>query len=97
MLWFGRRRERDGDRAERHQERASGDLRIDGAARAMQFVKDKQSPDESPELVGVGEGNAAADPDVLRGVLLEEVSNDPDEPAEHEPKQNVASASEFMP
>ena len=54
----------------------------------MQFVEDENAPQQSPELIGVGERNAAADANILSGVLLEEISEDPNEAAEHEPEEN---------
>src|SRR5215470_7637576 len=49
---------------------------------AAQFTEDEDSPQESPELVGVGERNAAADADIFCGVLLEQVADDPNECSE---------------
>jgi len=46
-------------------------------------------------LIGVGKRNAAADADVFCGVLLEEVADDPDETAEHEPEDDAARGSEL--
>src|SRR5229473_816685 len=62
---------------------------------AVQLAEDKHAPEKSPELIGVGERNAAADADVFGGVLLEEVADDPDEAAEHEPEEHVARALQF--
>src|ERR1700738_5001637 len=59
---------------------------------AVQFAENKNAPEESPELIGVGKGNAAADADIFCGVLLEEIADDPDEAAEHEPEEHVARA-----
>ena len=66
-------------------------------AGAAQFVKNQNAPEQSPELIGVGERNAAADADILRGVLLKQISEDPDEAAQHQPEEHRASADEFMP
>src|SRR5467141_3405741 len=62
---------------------------------AVQLAEDERTPEESPELIGVGEGNAAADADVFGGVLLEEIADDPDEAAEHEPEEHVARTLQF--
>jgi len=40
-------------------------------AAAMQFTEDERAPEESPELIGVGEGNAGGlDAYIFCGVLL---------------------------
>src|SRR5229473_4064853 len=62
---------------------------------AVQLAEDKHAPEKSPELIGVGERNAAADADVFGGVLLEEIADDPDEAAEHEPEEHVARTLQF--
>src|SRR5215469_13701959 len=88
VLARGGGRQRNGDRPERHHQRPSGDLGVGQAARTLEFMKDQDSPDKSPKLVGVRERNAAANADILGGVLLEQVSDDPHEPAEHQPEQD---------
>src|SRR6266436_2128998 len=64
---------------------------------AVQLAEDKHAPEKSPELIGVGEGNAAADAYVFCGVLLEEITDHPDEAAEHKPEKHVARALQFAP
>ncbi len=81
--------------ADRHDERPR-DYQRQGNATAAELAEDERAPEEPPELVGVGEGNAAADADVLGGVLLEEVADDPDEPAEHEPEEHAAGGGELV-
>ncbi len=88
MFALGRRGERDRNCAEGHEDRASCDLHVDGLACAAQFMKDEDAPQQSPELVGVRERNASADADIFCGVLLEQISEDPDEAAQHQPEQN---------
>ena len=61
----------------------------------MQLTEHEQSPREPPELVRVRQGNAAADADVLGGVLLEQIPDHPHEPAEQQPEQHVARAGEL--
>src|SRR6267143_5232023 len=63
---------------------------------AVQFTEDKHAPEKSPELIGVGERNAAADADVFGGVLLEQIADDPDKAAEHEPEKHVSRALQFV-
>src|SRR5260370_33477664 len=64
-------------------------------ATAVQFTEYENAPEKSPELICVGERNAAADADIFRGVLLKEIADDPDESAEHKPEENVARALQF--
>src|SRR5713101_1923186 len=73
-----------------HKERAADDLGIEGSAAAVQFAKNENSPKQSPELVGIRKRDAAADADILRGVLLKQVSDNPDEASEHQPEKHVA-------
>src|SRR5467141_3112100 len=63
----------------------------------MQLAKDENSPEQSPELVGIRERDSAADAHILRGVLLKEISDDPDEATEHQPEKNVSRAHQFAP
>src|SRR5215472_6807567 len=63
----------------------------------MQFAKNENAPEQSPELIGIGERDAAADADVFCGVLLKEIADDPDESAEDEPEDDAARAVEFLP
>src|SRR5437773_1531033 len=63
----------------------------------MQFAKDKNTPEQTPELIGIGKRNAAADPDIFCGVLLEEIADHPDKAAEHQPEDHAASAEQFLP
>jgi hypothetical protein len=63
----------------------------------VQFSKNKDSPQQSPELIRIGKGNTAADSDVLGGVLLEQIADDPDETAEHEPENHGAGREQFLP
>ena len=76
----------DGERTEDHDGGAEDDVEAMGEVGVGEFAEDERAPGESPELVGVGERDAAADADVLGGVLLEDVSDDPDEAAEEEPE-----------
>src|ERR1700747_1420858 len=63
---------------------------------ATGYVAENQdTPEKSPELILVGERNAAADADIFCGVLLEEIADDPDKAAKHEPEDNVAGALQF--
>jgi hypothetical protein len=55
-----------------------------------EFTEDQGAPGESPDLIGIGEWDAAADAEVLGCVLLEDVADDPDESAEEEPEEEVA-------
>src|SRR5258707_6608421 len=64
---------------------------------AVQLAENKHAPEKPPELIGVGERDAAADADVFGGVLLEEITNDPNEAAEHKPEKHVARALQFAP
>src|SRR5882672_12627916 len=57
----------------------------------MQLAKDENSPEQSPERV------AAADAHILRGVLLKEISDDPDEATEHQPEKNVSCTRQLAP
>src|SRR5439155_20440944 len=84
------RGECNGAGARGHQQRATHDLRRVTAGCAMQFAEDKNSPQESPELVGVGQGNAAADPQVFCGILLEQITDHPHKPTQHQPEQYIA-------
>src|SRR6266851_6168464 len=64
-------------------------------AAAMKFTENQHAPEKPPELIGVGERDAAADANIFRGVLLEEITNDPNEAAKHEPEEHVARALQF--
>ena len=61
----------------------------------MQFAENKHAPEQAPELIGIRKGNAAANADVFGGVLLEEIADDPDEAAEHEPEDDAARGREL--
>ena len=63
----------------------------------MQLPENKNPPQQAPELIGVGKRDAAADADVFGGVLLEDVADDPDETAEHQPENDGAGALQFVP
>src|SRR5271165_1445781 len=63
--------------------------------KAGEFAEDKRTPGESPELVGVGEWNTAADANVFGRVLLKEVADDPAESTEKEPEDKVARGEEL--
>ena len=69
---------------------------VERSAEAAQFSEDQNAPEQAPQLIGVGERNAAADADVFCGVLLEEIANDPDETAEHEPEEDGLGEFELM-
>ena len=69
---------------------------VERRAEAAQFSEDENAPEQSPQLIGVGEGNAAADADVFCCVLLEEIADDPDEAAEHEPEEDRLGEGEFL-
>src|SRR5882757_966744 len=88
-------RKRDGSPAENHEQRTADDLRISGGATAVQFTEDEHAPEQAPELIGIRKGNAAAYADVFGGVLLEEIADDPDESAEHEPEDDAARGREL--
>src|SRR6267378_1419719 len=90
-------RKSDGPHSQHHEERAPDNLPVEGSAAAVQLAKNENPPKQSPELVGVGKRNAAADADILRGVLLKEISDHPDETAEHQPKKNISCARQFAP
>src|SRR5437667_5181597 len=64
---------------------------------AGQFAKDTNTPEQAPELIGIGNRNAAADADIFGGVLLEEIADHPDKAAEHQPEDHAASAEQFPP
>ena len=55
-----------------------------------QFAEHQRAPRQSPELIGVGERNAAADAEVLGRELLKDVADDPHESAQEQPEQHVA-------
>src|ERR1700747_1543601 len=64
---------------------------------ATGYVAENQdTPEKSPELILVGERNAAADADIFCGVLLEEIADDPDEAAKHQPEEDIACALQFV-
>src|SRR5882757_3034185 len=88
-------RKRDGGHAENHEQRTADDLRISGGATAVQFTENEHAPEQAPELIGIRKGNAAAYADVFGGVLLEEIADDPDESAEHEPEDDAARGREL--
>jgi len=67
----------------------------DGAA-TVKLTKDEHAPEKSPELIGIGKWNAAADADVFCRVLLEEVPDDPNESTKHEPKDDTARGVELV-
>src|SRR5215471_3627072 len=58
-------------------------------------MKNENSPKQSPQLIRVRERNTAADADILRSVLLEQISEHPDEATEHEPKENGTGTHKF--
>ena len=67
--------------AQHHEQGAADHLEIRGVTFALQFAENENSPEQTPKLVGIGKRNAAADADIFRGVLLEEIANHPDESA----------------
>src|SRR6266436_7864489 len=97
LFLTGRGRKSNRAHTQHHKERAADDLRIEGSAAAVQFAKNENSPKQSPELVGIRKRDAAADADILRGVLLKQVSDNPDEASEHQPEKHVARAHQFAP
>src|SRR5215472_536704 len=68
-----------------------------GRTATVQFAKNKNAPEQTPELIGIGKRNAAADADIFSGVLLEEIADHPDEATEHQPENHSASAQQFLP
>ena len=76
----------DGERAEDHDDRTDDNQHAVSGVGVGEFAEDERAPGEAPYLIGVGERDAAADADVLGGVLLEDVADDPDEAAEEEPE-----------
>src|SRR5204863_5368668 len=97
LLLASGRRKRDGADSQHHEERAPDDFKVDGRTAAVQLAKNKNSPQQPPELVGVGERDAAADAHVLCSKLLEDVANHPHEAAEHQPENNAARAEQVLP
>ena len=63
----------------------------------MQLAKNENPPEQSPELIRIGKRNAAADTDVLRGLLLKQIADYPDESAEDQPEDDTARAEQFVP
>src|ERR1022692_5221583 len=59
------------------------------------FAEYQNAPGQTPELVGVGERNAARNPDVLRGILLKQVPHHPAESAQKKPEQDWPGGHQF--
>src|ERR1700686_3826263 len=64
---------------------------------AAQLAKYEDSPQQSPQLIRVREGNSSRDPRVLDGVLLKQISDDPEKTAGQEPEKNVTSTRQLRP
>jgi len=54
-----------------HQEGAAYDFKVDGRTPAVQFSKNQNAPQQTPQLIRIGERNAPADAYVFGCVLLE--------------------------
>jgi len=55
--------------------------------RGRALAKNKNSPEQTPELVGIRKRDTTANADILRGVLLKQVSDNPDEASEHQARK----------
>src|SRR4029077_10644956 len=97
LLLTGGGRKRDGGDSEHHKKRAADHCEIDRRTAAVQLPENKNSPKQAPELIRIGKRNAAADADIFCGVLLEDIADDPNEAAEHQPKNDSARAEQFFP
>ena len=82
----------DGERAGDHDDGAGEDEEAVHGVGVGQLAEDERAPGESPELIGVGERDGAADAEVFGGVLLEDVADDPDEAAQKQPEQHGPDA-----
>src|SRR5690349_9313306 len=82
----------NGGQAQRHQQRAPNSAGNRAVLPAAKFAKGHSSPQQAPELIGVGDGNAAADADIFDRVLLEDVANDPHKAGGQQPEEHVFSA-----
>src|SRR5262249_38804040 len=89
LLSAGSRRKSYGRDPSHHQKRPADDLRVDRPTPSSQLPENQDSPQQSPKLVRIRQGNAAADPDILRRVLLKQVSNNPDKSTQHQPEQHI--------
>src|SRR5205807_1671330 len=97
LLFSGSRRKSNRANPQHHEQRAANNLQVSGRAAAMQFTKYEDAPEQSPELIGIGERDTAADADVFGGVLLKEIADNPDKAAKHQPKNHAARAEQFLP
>src|SRR2546427_245983 len=68
-------------RARNHHQRSRDHQHSCRYALPRQLSKHQRSPREAPELIRIRERNTAADPEILRRVLLEQVSQNPAEAA----------------
>src|SRR5258705_13503784 len=89
-----RRSERDRPCPRRHQERTRNHR---PAASAGQLAEHQHPPQQAPQLVRVGERDAAADADVLRRVLLKQITHHPYEAGDEQPEQDLPAGGEALP
>src|SRR5436309_8469297 len=65
LLLTGRGREGHCADSQHHEKRTADDLYVGGRTASVQLAKNKNAPKQSPELIGIGERNAAADADIF--------------------------------
>ena len=53
-----------------------------------ELAEDQRTPGQPPHLVGVRQWNAAADPQIFAGELLEQVADHPHHAAQEKPEQH---------
>src|SRR5439155_6434384 len=83
--------------SQHHQDGASNDLRVGRDTAALQLTKNQNAPQQTPQLIRIGERNAPADAYILSRVLLKDITDHPNKAAQHQPKKNVARARQFAP
>src|SRR5208337_1087087 len=97
FLLGGRRlSQADGYGPRNHRGRTGNDQSLGGSAFPAQFSEYQGAPRQAPELVRVRQRDPSPDANVLCRVLLEEVSQDPAESSQEEPKQGPTRLGKFL-
>ena len=63
----------------------------------MQLTEHKETPEQSPQLIGVGKRNSSANAEIFGCVLLKKIANHPDKAAQHQPEQNIFCLRQLEP
>src|SRR5580704_448643 len=92
-----RRRKRDRSYPQHHQQRPTHHLPVGRSPASMQLPENQNAPKQSPNLIRIRQRNPAANPHILRRILLKQIPNHPNKSPQHQPKQNLPRTHKLTP